>query len=393
MAANVNNANAASDGSPLNDLTHITNTLQDDPAQPSCLDIAISPKEHQHSPVEDFSASNGDQHVDDTVFNRLNYELEAIEALRTNRKSLMAELKTANTRLKALRKSYHRSRALYDNAVDPSGSLKDATSTQIDSNIATLRETSDRDRQALEVHSNEIRSIKNSIRTAQRALNRKQADFESIALRRPPKDDSSRANTDAQIDATNAPPPRPTPASLVQGDQPLLDRYLERAADVGIFGERLAELNYEYWTEVSQREMRQDRDETLSVSDEDFERYWQTEKEVITRDLDSAIRDADELLAACRTEGLVVEDNGHDQWDADSIQPDIVDDEHQLDRLHSLKATVMEVPQALFDDAEVIRADPSDDECDVQAKPKIVDRVGTWMEGVQVENIGMESIV
>jgi hypothetical protein len=169
-----------------------------------------------------------------------------------------------------------------------------------------------------------------------------------------------------------------------------LDKYLSRAADVSIFGERLAECNYEYWTAVSQREIRQDRDETLSVSEEDFERHWQIEKEIITRDLDSAIRDADELLAVCQKEGLLVESDGQDQWDDDFVHPDVPDEEHRVTRSPSLEATVTEMPQALFDDAEVVRADPSDDESMLQEKPKIVDRVDTWMESVQAEKVDTE---
>jgi len=365
MAANVDNASPVSDGSPLSDLTHITNALQNDPAQNSRLKVAISSHEPQSSITEGIPAPNDDPHMDDTVFNRLNKQLEAIDASRASRKSLRAELKTANRRLKALRKSYHRSRASYDDAVDPSGSLRDANPTHIDSTIATLRDKSDRDREALEAHSGQIRNIQDALRTAQRALNRSQAEFEAMALQRPLKDDSSHANTDVQTNATNPPLSQHTPASSAQEEQPLLDKYLRRAADVGIFGERLAECNYEYWTAVSQREMRQDRDETLSVSDEDFERHWQIEKEIITQDLDSAIQDADDLLAACQREGLVVEGDDQGQWDAD-------------------------LPQDVFEDAEVVRADQSDDESVLQERPKIVDRVGTWMQTVQVEKIGTE---
>jgi hypothetical protein len=84
-----------------------------------------------------------------------------------------------------------------------------------------------------------------------------------------------------------------------------------------------------------------------------------------------------------------VEGDGQDQWEVDSIRPDVADDKDQPDRLHDLEATVTEMPQAFFDDAEVIRADPSDDESVLQEKPKIVDRVGTWMESVQADEVGM----
>ena len=390
MAAHVDNASAASDGSPLNDLSHVTNALQDDARQSPRLTATTSIQEPPSIAVEEPHMPDDDLHMDDAVISRLNEKLEAIEASRASKKSLRAELKTANRRLKALRKAYHRSRASYDDAVDPSGSLKDsATPAQIASKIAILRETSDRDRQALEAHSSHVRSIQDAIRTTQRALNRSQAEFEAIALQRPLRDETPRANTDVQTDATNAPPSQHTQASSAQEDQPLLDEYLKRAADVGIFGERLAECNYEYWTAVSQREMRQDRDETLSISDEDFERYWQTEKEVITRDLDSAIHDADKLLVMCQREGLIAETEGQDERDDDFVQPDVLGDEHQLNPSPPFEDTFTKIPQALFDDAEVVRADPSDDESVLQEEAKIVESVDTWMADFQAEKVNV----
>ena len=171
----------------------------------------------------------------------------------------------------------------------------------------------------------------------------------------------------------------------------MLDRYLQRAADVGVFGERLADCNYEYWTAVSQREMRQDQDETLSVADEDFERYWQNEKESITRDLDESIREADELLEACRKEGLVLDADEHNQEDTtDFSDPLVPDDEQPIERSRSLEDIVTSMPQSLFEDAEVIHADPSDDESILQNKPKIVARVGSWMEDVRTEKSGID---
>ena len=390
MAAHVDNASAASDGSPLNDFSHLTNTLRDDTAQGTRLKFA-STHELPLINAEEISRPKDDLHMSDAVISQLSEKLKAIEASRNSKKRLRAELKTAIRRLKALRKAYHRSRASYDDAVDPLGSPKDtATPAQVGSKIAILRETSDRDREALEVHSSHVRSIQDAIRTTQRALDRSQLEFETIALQRPPREDSSPTTTDVQTHTTNAPTSHHTPASSAQGDQPLLDKYLKRAADVGIFGERLAECNYEYWAAVSQREMRQDRDETLSVPDEDFERYWQTEKEIITRDLDSAIHDADELLAMCQREGLVAESEGQDQWDDDFAQPDVGDEEHRLDHSPRFEATITEIPQALFDDAEVIRADPSDDESILQEKPKIVESVGTWMDGIKAEKVNVE---
>jgi hypothetical protein len=182
----------------------------------------------------------------------------------------------------------------------------------------------------------------------------------------------------------------PASPSPHKGDQPLLDKYLKRAADVGIFGERLADCNYEYWTAVSQREMRQDQGEDLSETDEDFERHWQSEKEGFTRDLNEAIREADDLLAACRKEGLVLEDSVPNQGDMDFAEPPVAEGDYRMGGLQSLEATVTKLPQALLDDTEDVRADPSDDDSMLQNKSRIEARVGSWMEEVQAEGSDIE---
>jgi hypothetical protein len=388
MAANVNSTNAVSDGSPPNHLTQ--DTLQDNATQGSRLDISVLPHQTYPSAAEQTSALHEGLPMDAIVVGRLNKLLDAIETSRANRKSLRAELKIAKRRWKTLRKAYRRSRAVYDDAVNPFGSLQDTAHTRVDTNLSTLREASDRDRQAFEAYSGQIRIFQDAIRTTQRALNRSQTEFEEVAVRRMPEDEPSRTSTDAQTETTNAPQSHHTPASSTQGDQPLLDKYLKRAADVGIFGERLADCNYEYWTAVSQREMRQDQDEELSETDEDFERYWQSEKEGITRDLDEAIREADNLLAACRKEGLVLEDSVPDQGDTDFTEPPVAGGDYQIGGSRSLEATVTKLPQALFDDVEDVRADPSDDDSMLQNKPRIEARVGSWMEEVQAEGSGIE---
>jgi hypothetical protein len=388
MAANVDITNAVSDGSPPKHFTQ--DTLQDNATQGSRLDTSVLPHETYPSAVEQYSVPHEGTPMDAIVVSRLEKLLDAIETSRANRKSLRAELKIAKPRWKTLRKAYHRSRAVYDDAVDPFGSLKDTAHTRVDTNLSALREVSDRDRQAFEDHSGQIKSLQDAIRTTSRALDRNQAKFEAIAVHRVPEDELSRTSTDVQNETTNAPQSYHTPASSTQGDQTLLDKYLKRAADVGIFGERLADCNYEYWTAVSQREMRQDQEEALLETDEDFERHWQSEKEGITRDLDEAIREADDLLAACRKEGVVLEDSVTDQGDIDSTEPPVADGAYQVGSLQSLGATATKLPQALFDDAEVVRADPSDDDSMLQNKPRIEAHVGSWMEDVQAEGSGIE---
>lgn len=391
MAANFYNINAASDGSPPEDLAHLTKTLQENATQ-GFHQCANKPAQEPHEPAgEASSPPNDDSQMEDTIFQRLNKQLEAIEATRLRRKSLRAELKVAKRRWKALEKAYHRSRTVYDDAVDPFGRVKDTTLRHINFDLHTLREAADRDRQALENYSGQIRSLQDTIRTTQRALSRSQAEFEAIAVQHAPKDVSSHGKTDDQADISNAVLSHHTPPSSTQGDHPLLDRYLQRAADVGVFGERLAECNYEYWTAVSQREMRQDQDETLSVADEDFERYWQNEKESITRDLDESIREADELLEECRKEGLVLDADGPNEDETnDSSDPHTLNDEQRVERSRSLEAIVTKMPQSLFEDVEVIHADPSDDDSILQNKPRIVARVGSWMEDVRTENSGID---
>jgi hypothetical protein len=60
---------------------------------------------------------------------------------------------------------------------------------------------------------------------------------------------------------------------------------------------------------VAGREYREDQDEVLSISDEEFERRYYEGRTSITQQLDNAIKDADRLYAECGKQGIDVEAN------------------------------------------------------------------------------------
>jgi hypothetical protein len=74
----------------------------------------------------------------------------------------------------------------------------------------------------------------------------------------------------------------------------------------------------------------------------------------------------------------------------DFTEPPVAEGDHRMGGLQSPEATVTKLPQALFDDTEDVRADPSDDDSMLQNKSRIEARVGSWMEEVQAEGSDIE---
>jgi hypothetical protein len=82
------------------------------------------------------------------------------------------------------------------------------------------------------------------------------------------------------------------------------ENYFEWAKKVAVYGEQLADHNYDYWDSRAWRELRKDQGETLSTTDEDFEAEAQRRRDVIVKCLDEAIDKADQLKADCESRGI-----------------------------------------------------------------------------------------
>lgn len=94
------------------------------------------------------------------------------------------------------------------------------------------------------------------------------------------------------------------PSSKSDDTHPLLAKYFDRRGDVGIFRERLTELDGTHLEGLQAREFIRERGDELEVSDEQFERNYHARRADIERDLEQAEHDAAVLSKECEREGL-----------------------------------------------------------------------------------------
>lgn len=88
---------------------------------------------------------------------------------------------------------------------------------------------------------------------------------------------------------------------------PLIARWFDAQGDIGVYNERLAECEYTHQEGEEAREILRDRDETLEVSDEDFEANFERKRQEILRDLTNAENEARAVADLCREAGLNIE--------------------------------------------------------------------------------------
>ncbi|KAK5123697.1 hypothetical protein LTR85_002333 [Meristemomyces frigidus] len=90
-----------------------------------------------------------------------------------------------------------------------------------------------------------------------------------------------------------------------ESDTPaLLAAYFDRKGDVGVYRERLAELDMAHDDGLMQRELIADRGDALSITDEQFNDDYVSQQNVILRDLEAAEVDAAELAERCKEAGF-----------------------------------------------------------------------------------------
>ena len=89
----------------------------------------------------------------------------------------------------------------------------------------------------------------------------------------------------------------------------LLADYYDRKGDIGVFRERLVELEYNYHDDLAERELVVDRGDEPHVSDEHYYQDFVTQRRVILDDLSAAERDVSLLAARCEAAGLAIVDN------------------------------------------------------------------------------------
>jgi hypothetical protein len=326
-------------------------------------------------------------------------------------------LKLSKTTWQQLRTRYRKSRKQYESAIDPFR----PTSTD----IAALRESLAYHQQALEAHSDKIRTLRQTQDAAHKALDNclkvlsgpppsqffgfpyrptlpasvSQHLERSVSVESQTAVNSStntviisaqssntfsttdEATTHAAADMVTAGrevPATPSPhnTTMFPNQPALLQRYFQVAAEVQILGERLADHNYEYWDAVAGREYREDQDEVLSIPDEEFEKGYHEERTSITQRLDDAIKEADGLYAECENQGIDVEANRMARRD----DQDASNNEAEYQQI--FEASLDLIPVEAFKNAEVVRGATPESDQETGDISKANAAVSSWVENI-----------
>jgi hypothetical protein len=284
------------------------------------------------------------------------------------------ELDAAKRKWQRLRKAVRKSRVQYENAIDPFSSPLEVAST--DQSIRKLREFCIYDRSDLEAHSAKIRTIQRKLQLAQIARSRSELHFMQSA-RKWVTDPDLRPS----FAFITSPPSThaPTPAPSIK-DTELARRYRSKVTEARSLRERLADLNFEYWNEVARRELRQDHDEELSVTDEEFEEMHSRDMEVVSQELARVIEEAKKI----RSESLsAITSANRGEWELLDLESAV--SENLGVRPHrgyeeSLQAALEKVPREAFVNAEAIRGDTSEHASEDLDSARDSERITTWMD-------------
>jgi hypothetical protein len=159
----------------------------------------------------------------------------------------------------------------------------------------------------------------------------------------------------------------------------LVKRSQNKVAEVRSLGERLADQNYEYWNEVARRELRQDHDEKLSVTNEDFEEMYNRDREVVSQELARVIQEARLIKAESQSANTDASRRSRDFPDLESAAR-IAESRQGYEE--SLQAALARVPPEAFMDAELIRGDTSEHGSAEPEPARNSELVTSWMDDV-----------
>ena len=85
---------------------------------------------------------------------------------------------------------------------------------------------------------------------------------------------------------------------------PLVAEYFERKGDIGIYYERLQELDFNHEEGLMERGFLHDRGDPVEPSDEEFQSNYKSQRKQIEYDLETAEEEAEMLRKRCEDEGL-----------------------------------------------------------------------------------------
>ena len=285
----------------------------------------------------------------------LGKQFKSWASVRAEEARLRGEFNAAEHRWRRAKQTYQRTRQQYEKAIDPSKTSVDPSSKE----LANLRELFELDRAYLETQAAEVSRRKKTLEEVQQDLQNNETLFMEAA-RRTVQPDSLRTRSPTIF----SPETTFLPHDGISRSEPQLDDRLtklyDKEAQANIFGERLADLKYDYNEALDTREYRRDHDETLSTTDDQFEATFEDQRAKVFQDLEETTKEVQELRAACEAAGLDVEAHRSNVIDHDDTA--LADaqfarqDEYQL----PFQEFTSLMPQAAFENAETIENPPSD---------------------------------
>lgn len=315
-------------------------------------------------------------------------QYENLKACRANRTALRSEFQAAKELFQRSRKRYNKARAAYETAIDPfAENSKSSSSAQDMVNIRSRLTKAEAD---LESQGTQVRSIKTNLQAARASMERAERDFMDLAHREAQQFKHQNViRTGKQASDTRSVRPASSLAmAFSRSEQNALQgAYFRKAGDLNNLGEQLAEHNYDYWIAIAERDRRQDQDEVLTVPDEEFEADALKRREAITNALNKAIQEADELKMQCETANIDLDPHRRNIWDVEETALSETELKHQAEYRQTFEAVLATVPPEAFQNAEVLRADASDDASEHADSPRSIERrIGSWVEDLDLEH-------
>ncbi|KAM0708460.1 hypothetical protein Q7P35_005112 [Cladosporium inversicolor] len=337
--------------------------------------------------------------------NSMNGQYETLVASRARCTALESQSEAARKHWDQLLKQYHQSQLRYEVAVDPYS--HDPNDHPPD--MPTLRDRLMNSGRDLEGHSTRVRAIERDYQEARTTFD---LEFARLIIPSDPQPRStvpsnprsawispynphSIASNSAYTHTTYATQPDrrpswPTPASSILDPmhnaapdlETLREDYFKWAADVNIYGEQLAEHNYDYLTARTDRERRQDQDEILLITDEEFDADANRRRDVITKALDEAIDNADRLKAECESLGIDLNPERRNIWDLEDVALSEAETEAREEYRKAFEAAIKLVPQEAFENAELVLASPSEHGSETLDYSAPSERTESWLEAL-----------
>lgn len=329
--------------------------------------------------------------------NPMNGQYGNLAASRARYTTLESQSDAARKDWEHLLKQYHQHQLHYEVAIDPYSHDSDSSNHLL--GVSALRDRLVNSGRDLEAHSTKVKAIEREYQQARTTF-----DLEFARLIVPSNarsgliatsNSQSIASNSEYTHTTNTTQPDrrlscPTPASSMPDPtnnpesnfETLREDYFKWAADVNMYGEQLAEHNYDYWATRTDRERRQDQDEILLVTDEEFEANANRRRNVITMALDEAIVNADRLKAECESLDIDLNPERRNIWDLEDAALSEAEIEARDEYRRAFDATVTLVPSEALRHAELVPASPSEHGSEPLDYSAPNERVDSWVEAL-----------